>query len=224
LYIYTIYAIIYIVMEKSLTAKQKLIMATIQDLKAKLGKAPTLEEIRQALNYAGISSVQRHVNALKKKGVLSNERYQARTLEVTYPEQVVNIPLVGSVPCGTPFLAIENIEAYIPYNKSALRGDSGDYFFLRAVGDSMNNASISGKNIQDGDFVLVKKQQVANPGSPIVALIGDEATIKKITRDGVFVRLEPETTNLNNKPIVLFGEENFSIQGIVIDVIKKGGE
>jgi len=211
-------------MEKSLTAKQKLIMATIQDLKAKLGKAPTLEEIRQALNYAGISSVQRHVNALKKKGVLSNERYQARTLEVTYPEQVVNIPLVGSVPCGTPSLAIENIEAYIPYNKSALRGDSGDYFFLRAVGDSMNNASISGKNIQDGDFVLVKKQQVANPGSPIVALIGDEATIKKITRDGVFVRLEPETTNLNNKPIVLFGEENFSIQGIVIDVIKKGGE
>jgi len=209
-------------MEKSLTAKQKLIMVTIQDLKAKLGKAPTLEEIRQALNYAGISSVQRHVNALKNKGFLSNERYQARTLEVTYPEQVVNIPLVGSVPCGTPFLAIENIEAYIPYDSSKVRGKAQDYFFLRAVGDSMNNTNISGKTIDSGDFVLVKKQETANPGDRIVALIGDEATIKKMVPADGAIRLEPESTNPHNKPIYLF--DDFSVQGIVTDVIKKGGD
>ncbi len=209
-------------MNKSLTAKQKLVLATIQDLKAKLGKPPTLEEVRKALNYSGISSVQRHVDALKKKGFLSNERYQARTLEVALPEQMVNIPLVGNVPCGVPFLAVENIEAYIPYSKSALHGSVDDYFFLRAVGDSMNDAKVYGKNIDSGDFVLVKKQQTADFGNRVVALIGDEATIKKMVQGDGCIRLEPESTNPQNKPIILF--DDFSVQGIVTDVIKKGGK
>lgn len=209
-------------MDKSLTAKQKIVVAAIQDLKAKLGKSPTLEEIRKALNYSGISSVQRHVDALKKKGYLSNERYQARTLEVSLPEQVVSIPLVGNVPCGVPFLAVENIEAYIPYSKSLLHGQPDDYFFLRAIGDSMNNAKISGKSIDNGDYVLVKKKSAADFGSRVVALIGDEATIKKIVQGDGYIRLEPESTNPDNKPILLF--DSFSIQGVVIDVIKKGGK
>lgn len=213
-------------MQKSLTAKQKLMLATIKDLKAKLGKAPTLEEIRETLGYAGISSVQRHVDALKKKGYISNERYQARTLEVSLPEQMVSIPLVGNVPCGVPFLAIENIEAYIPYKKSELHGSPDDYFFLRAVGDSMNASRISGKTIDSGDFVLVRKQQSADFGTRVVALIGDEATIKKMVQGDGCVRLEPESTNKENKPMLLF--DDFSIQGKVIDVIKisngQGGE
>lgn len=213
--------IIRVLMNKSLTVKQKLVLATIQDLRAKLGKAPTLEEIREALDYAGISSVQRHVDALKKKGYLSNERYQARTLEVSLPEQMANIPLVGNVPCGVPFLAVENIEAYIPYSKSLLHGQPDDYFFLRAIGDSMNNAKISGKSIDSGDFVLVKKQPTADFGSRVVTLIGDEATIKKIVQGDGYVRLEPESTNPDNKPILLF--DDFSVQGVVKDVIKKGG-
>jgi len=209
-------------MTKSLTAKQKLVLATIQDLRAKLGKAPTLEEIRKALNYSGISSVQRHVDALKKKGYLFNERYQARTLEVSLPEQMVNIPLVGNVPCGVPFLAVENIEAYIPYSKSLLHNQPDDYFFLRAVGDSMNNAKISGKSIDSGDYVLVKKQPAADFGSRVVALIGDEATIKKMVKGDGCIRLEPESTNSENKPIILF--DDLSVQGVVVDVIKKGGD
>jgi len=207
-------------MDKSLTAKQKQVLATIQDLKKKLGKAPTLEEIREALDYSGISSVQRHVDALKKKGFLSNERYQARTLEVSLPEQMVSIPLVGNVPCGVPFLAVENIEAYIPYKKSSLHGNPDDYFFLRAVGDSMNNSRISGKTIDNGDFVLVKKQQSADFGNRVVALIGDEATIKKMVQGDGCIHLEPETTNSANKPIILF--DDFTVQGVVKDVIKKG--
>jgi repressor LexA len=86
----------------------------------------------------------------------------------------------------------------------------------------MNNARVSGKTIDDGDFVLIKKQQTANPGSRIVALIGDEATIKKMIPEDGHVRLQPESTNLKNKPILLF--EDFSIQGVVEDVIKKGGD
>ena len=209
-------------MNKSLTAKQKLIMATIQDLKTKFGKAPTLEEIREAMNYSGISSVQRHVDALKKKGVLSNERYQARSLEVSLPAQTVSIPLIGNVSCGAPLLAEENIDAYIPYSKSLLRGNPKDYFFLRAVGDSMNDSNISGKNIDNGDFALVKKQQTADFGDRVVALIENDATIKKMVKGDGFIRLEPESTNQDNKPIIVF--DDFSIQGKVVDVIKKGGD
>lgn len=209
-------------MDKSLTAKQKQVLVTIQDLRKKLGKAPTLEEIRKALDYSGISSVQRHVDALKKKGFLSNERYQARTLEVSLTQETINIPLVGNVACGTPLLAEENIEAYIPYKKTSLHGNPNDYFFLRAVGDSMNRANVSGKTIDNGDFVLIKKQQAADFGNRVVALIGNEATIKRMVKGEGFIRLEPESTNLDNKPIILF--EDLSIQGIVKDVIKKGGE
>lgn len=204
-------------MHKSLTAKQNHILATIQDLKSKLGKPPTLEEIRQALNYSGISSVQRHTDVLKEKGYLGN----TRGISLPTTSSMVQIPLVGNVACGAPLLATENIEAYITYEGSKIRGTAQDYFFLRAVGDSMNRARISGKTIDDGDYVLIKKQTTANPGERIVALIGDEATIKKMIPADGGVRLEPESTNPNNKPIYVF--EDFSIQGVVSDVIKKGG-
>jgi repressor LexA len=205
-------------MNKSLTAKQKLVLATIQDLKAKHGNIPTLEDVRKALDYSGTSSVQRHTDALKEKGYLGN----TRGLSPLSSNENVQIPLVGNVACGTPLLATENIEAYISYDASKVRGKAQDYFFLRAVGDSMNNANVSGKTIDNGDFVLVKKQATANPGDKIVALIGDEATIKKMVPADGAIRLEPESTNPKNKPIYVF--DDFSVQGIVTDVIKKGGD
>jgi len=209
-------------MNKSLTAKQKLVLTTIQDLKAKLGKAPTLEEIRKALDYSGISSVQRHLDALKKKGYVSSERYQARSLEISLPEQMINIPLVGNIACGTPLLAVENIEAYIPYPASKLKYKADKYFFLRAVGDSMNKADINGKTINDGDYVLAKQTNAPEFGKRVVAIIGDEATIKKLKREDDRIILEPESSNPANKPIYIF--ENLLIQGIVIDILKKGGK
>lgn len=201
-------------MNKSLTAKQKLVLATIQDLKSKLGNSPTLEEIRKALDYAGISSVQRHTDILKEKGYLGN----TRGLSLPTSNTQVQIPLVGNVACGIPLLATENIEAYISYEASRVRGEANDYFFLRAVGDSMNSANVSGKTIDDGDFVLVKKQSTANIGEPIVALIGDEATIKKLQKGNGHYVLQPESTNPQNKPIYIF--DDFVIQGVVKDVIK----
>lgn len=205
-------------MNKSLTAKQKLVLATIQDLRAKLGKPPTLEAIRKSLDYSGTSSVQRHTDALKEKGYLGN----TRGLSLPLSDEKVQIPLVGSVACGVPLLATENIEAYIAYDGSKVLGNIQDYFFLRAIGDSMNETSVSGKTIDNGDFVLVRKQTTANPGDKIVALIGDEATIKKIVPVDGAIRLEPESTNPDNKPIYLF--DDFSVQGVVTDVIKRGGD
>jgi repressor LexA len=203
-------------MDQKLTKAQKKVVATIRDLIQKTGKAPTLEEIRKAMGYSSIYSVQRHLAALKKKGVVSSEKHQSRSLELNLEsEEKINIPLVGNIAAGKPLLAEENIEAYIPYKKSELRGELKSYFFLRAVGDSMDKAGID-----DGDFVLVRQQQTANVGKPVVALVGDEATVKKLKKGDGFYILEPESTNPQNKPLYLF--EDFSIQGVVYDVIKKG--
>lgn len=205
-------------MRKSLTATQKKVLSTITDLAHKKGTTPSMEELRLALDLSSISSVQRHTDALKEKGYLNN----ARGISFPEPADKVQIPLVGNVACGAPLLATENIEAYIPYDSSQISGSASDYFFLRAVGDSMNNANVDGKTIDDGDFVLVKKQQTAEKGSRVVALIGDEATIKKFIPEGGHIRLQPESTNLQNKPILMF--DDFTIQGVVEDVIKKGDE
>jgi len=203
-------------MKKNLTPTQKRVLSTITDLAHKKGAPPTMEELRAALDLKGISSVQRHTDALKEKEYLENTR------GISFPESAnkIQIPLVGNVACGIPFLATENIEAYIPYDVSQIRGSADNYFFLRAVGDSMNSTNVNGKTIDDGDYVLVKKAQVADSGKRVVALIGEEATIKKYVPENGHVRLQPETTNSKNKPILLF--DDFSIQGIVTDVIKKG--
>lgn len=207
-------------MQKSLTEKQKIVFSTFKDLRLKMGKPPTLEELRKALDYAGISSVQRHTDALKNKGYLSNDPYHARSLEISLPEQSVNIPLVGRVAAGTPIMAIENIEAYIPYEPSKVKATIKDYFFLRAVGDSMNKADFYGRTIDSGDYVLVRKQNTANYGQIVVALIGEDATIKKLKKGSGHIILEPVSSNPANKPIYVF--EELLIQGIVVDVIKAG--
>ena len=205
-------------MKKSLTSKQKIILATITDLTNKKGSAPTFEEVREELGYANTSSVQRHTDALKKKEYLS----ETRGLSIKSSNNKVQIPLVGNVACGAPLLATENIEAYLYVDSDMVSHKPDDYFFLRAVGDSMNTSNISGKNIDDGDYVLVRKQNSANKGNRVVALIGDEATIKKYKPNGNSIVLEPESSNEANKPIIMF--EDFTIQGVVVNIIKKGGD
>ncbi len=203
-------------MNKILTVAQKKVVSTIRDLFQKGGKAPTLEEIREAMGYSSIYSVQRHVEALKKKGVLSSEKHQPRSLEINLSQETVNIPLVGNVACGKPLLAEENIEAYVSYDKASLGGNPDDYFFLKAIGDSMN---ASNPAIDDGDFVLIKKYPAAEDGQRVVVLVGDEATIKRYRVEPKAIKLEPESTNNDNKPIYLF--EDPLIQGVVVNVVKK---
>ena len=91
-----------------------------------------------------------------------------------------------------------------------------EYFFLHAVGDSMNKA-----DIDDGDIVLVKMQQNADGGEKVVALIGDEATIKIFKNEGNRIVLEPRSTNKTHKPIYVYDPEEFQIQGKVVGKIKK---
>ncbi|EKE13622.1 MAG: LexA repressor [uncultured bacterium] len=203
-------------MKKTLTGKQHNTLEEIKTYIKNNDKSPTLNELKEILKLKTISSVQRHLGALKTKGYLIVAKNISRGLRPNSSvNPTINLPLVGTVACGTPILAEENIEAYIPYDANKLKGNSSDYFFLRAKGDSMNKAGID-----DKDFVLIKKQNTAEVGQRIVALIGEEATIKKFNKASNHYILEPESTNLENKPIYVF--ENLLIQGIVKDVIKGG--
>lgn len=205
-------------MKNQLTHKQKEILSIIIDLANKKGSSPTLEEVRATLGYSNTSSVQRHTDVLKNKGYLSD----TRSLELANSSSKVKIPLVGNVACGIPLLAVENIEAYLFVDADIVSGRPENFFFLRAVGDSMNTTSIKNKTIDDGDFVLIKKQSYADRGSRVVALLGESATIKKYVPQEDCIKLEPESNNPANKPIIVF--DDISIQGIVLDVIKKGGD
>lgn len=123
----------------------------------------------------------------------------------------VNIPLLGSVACGTPLLAEQNIDSYISISKELVRSNN-NYFILKANGDSMNEAGIN-----DGDLVLVKQQLFANENDLIVALIDDEATIKEFHKKQDMVILKPRSNNKKHQPIILTND--FRVQGIVEAII-----
>lgn len=186
------------------TPEQKRVLNLMRHYKALHGDLPSLTYIYRELGYNNKSSAQYQVNALREKGLLDL---------VDFPTEMVRIPLVGNVSCGPAILAEENIEGYIPLEASSLRQRTAKYFFLRASGDSMNKAGIN-----SGDFVLVRQQPTANNNDIVVALVGDDATLKKLGRtdDGVPV-LVPCSTNPIHKPQYIL--EDLSILGIKERVI-----
>jgi len=180
------------------------------------GKAPSVRELMTALGYKSPRSATLIIDVLIKKGFLKKrpdgeiQLIKGSEDDINH-EHTVNVPLVGRVACGLPILAEENIEAMLPVS-TKLAHPGSRYFFLRAIGDSMNEAGID-----DGDFVLVRQQQNANDGDIVVALIDDEATIKEFHRKKSAVILKPRSSNKKHQPIIL--TTNFEIQGVVITTI-----
>ncbi|MFA6185374.1 MAG: transcriptional repressor LexA [Candidatus Shapirobacteria bacterium] len=178
------------------------------------GVSPTLTEIKEHFNYKSLTSVQRAIIKLEDNNLLIRDKYQQRGINITKESKTtVNIPIVGNVACGSPLLAIENIEGYIPTDKKFISGDEKGYFYLRAVGDSMNEA-----HINDGDLILVKLQQTADDGQKVVALINDEATVKFLKKGSDYIALMPKSSNSLHKPIILQSGDPLIIQGVVVNV------
>lgn len=179
------------------------------------GEAPTLREINAVTKKSSPRSasllIQRLIGAglLKKAGRSYRLADRARSLEQSIA--TIEVPLVGSVACGVPILAVENIEARIPVS-TALARKGANHFLLRAKGNSMNEAGIN-----DGDIVLVRQQNSAENGDRVVVLINDEATIKSFERTADAVILRPRSTQRQHKPIVV--TEDFEIQGVVVAVL-----
>ena len=173
---------------------------------------PTMQEIADAIKL-NKSNVSRNLQVMKERGLIKatggwrgiRTKKMAKVLADT-----VRVPIVGSIACGTPMLAEENIESYIPISSSIL--GTGNFFALHARGNSMVNA-----NIEDGDFVIVRQQNTAEEGQIIVALIDDEATLKRFYTDRRRrkVRLHPENDEMEDMYF-----DSIDIQGIVVKVIK----
>ncbi|MHB0914595.1 MAG: transcriptional repressor LexA [Thermoleophilia bacterium] len=201
---------------KSLTSKQQRVLNAIKEFSRVNNRMPTRQELANLLGYKSPNSIQQFFKVLKEKGYLDVERNKRHGLAVEEERSVtVNVPLVGSVSCGTPLLAEENIEAYLSVEEDLVRG-SNKHFFLTAHGDSMNLA-----HIEDGDLLLIESKHSANPGDIILALIGDEATVKFFMPNTDYIALVPKSSNEAHQPIILTSD--FTIQGVVRKVISMKG-
>jgi repressor LexA len=176
--------------EMNLTKRQQEIFDFVKKYVSEHGYPPTVRDIGKAIGLTSSSTVHAHLANLEKLGLLRRDPTKPRAIEVLKDKarQVVTppgLPVVGQVAAGQPVLADENIEEYVPVPGIA-GGDDGE-FVLRVKGDSMRDAGIL-----EGDFVIVRRQETAGDGDIVVALVGEEATVKRFFREDDHVRLQPE--------------------------------
>ncbi|HEX9426850.1 MAG TPA: transcriptional repressor LexA [Candidatus Polarisedimenticolia bacterium] len=195
-----------------LTERQRAIYDFVKGYITARGIAPSYEEIRRAFRFGSYNSVQKHLKRLQEKGFLKSPwNNQKRALELVEPgPSTVVLPLLGRVAAGRPIEAIAQPES-IEVPEVLLRGE--DNFALRVVGDSMVD-----EGIRDGDIVIVKRQPDAHDGQTVVALIGDDATIKQFHRRGARIELRPANARMRS---IMVDEGDLQIQGIVIGLIRK---
>ena len=207
-------------MQNLISNKELTALRVMRDFLMKNGRMPSVRELMKEMDYKSPRSaavilqnlIDKEILAKKEDGSIQFIKYEFETNEVT-SEQTVKIPLLGTVACGLPILAEENIEAMIAVSTKIAKPNN-KYFLLQAKGDSMNE-----KGINDGDLVLVKQQNSANNGDIVVALIDDEATIKELRINDDNVILLPRSSNKTHTPIIL--SRNFIVQGVVVSTIPK---
>ena len=202
--------------EKQLNGMQLRIYTYIQDVIKSRGYPPTVREIGDAVGLKSPSTVHGHLTRLEKKGLLHRDAMKPRALGICSDShedecvsEVSHVPLVGIVTAGQPILALENREAIMPLPADIV--GEGELFMLRVRGDSMINAGI----FQD-DYIVVRKQPTAVNGEIIVALIDDEATVKRFYKENGYIRLQPENDYM--EPIIV---SHAAILGKVVSLIRK---
>jgi repressor LexA len=212
-------------MSKILTERQESILNFIRQFVQETGYPPTLREIGKNFGISSTFGVKRHLEALVKKGFLNIESNASRGItllrnEIDFESSVsasgddlfIKLPVVGRVAAGSPILAVENIESSIVIDSSYLK-NAENAFALRVHGDSMINAGI-----KEGDLVIVSPEENPRSGDIIVALLEDEATVKRLQVKGKEVTLIPENDNYD--PITIKDKEAFKIIGKIKGVVR----
>jgi repressor LexA len=199
-----------------LTKRQQEIIDFIKRYGAQHGYPPTVRDIGKAVGLASSSTVHQHLANLEQIGLLRRDPSKPRALELRDRAQPaagrrIGLPLIGTVAAGQPMLAEENIEDYVEVPHSA-GGDDGT-FLLRVRGESMRDAAII-----EGDLVVVHSQEHATNGDIVVALVGEEATVKRYFRERDHIRLQPENTEM--APILA---RDVQILGLVVGVMRSLG-
>ncbi|GEA15323.1 MAG: repressor LexA [Moorella sp. (in: firmicutes)] len=204
-------------MSSDLTPRQEMVLNYIRHFIEVHGYPPTVRDICRATGLRSSSTVHGHLNRLEKKGYIRRDPTRSRAIEILTPHpglphtsrNIVSIPLLGKITAGQPILAVENIEEVFPLS-SELAG-SEDAFMLQVQGDSMIEAGIL-----EGDYLIVRPQDRAENGDIVVALLGDEATVKYFYRYEDHIELVPANSRL--QPIKT---REVSILGKVIGLYRR---
>ncbi len=208
--------------KKKLGPRQVEILEFIRKNIKEKGYPPSVREIGKAVGLRSPSTVHNHLERLQKFGYIQKNPAQPRTIGLIkedYPTQeekiyeqqdIAHVPLVGSITAGQPILAQENIEDTIPLPMDLITG-GGEHFVLRVQGDSMIEAGI-----YDGDLAIIRKQQSAENGDIVAALMGDEATLKRFYKEKDAFRLQPENSSM--EPIYT---REVTILGKLISLLRK---
>lgn len=197
----------------TISKRQQQILEYIRATLRTKGYPPSVREIGEAVGLSSSSTVHSHLEKLEELNLIRRDPAKPRAIEILgdaswRAQQFVSVPLVGQVTAGSPILAVENIEEVYPLPKDLVQHE--DVFMLSIKGDSMIEAGIL-----NGDLVLVHKQQHANNGDIIVAMIDDEATVKRFFKEQGYYRLQPE--NQYMEPIKV---TNVVILGKVIGLFR----
>ena len=201
-------------MSERITKKQEEILEYIKTELLERGFPPTVREICQAVNLKSTSSVHSHLESLERNGFIRRDPTKPRAIEILdesfqlLRREMVNVPVIGTVAAGEPLLAEQNIEGYFPVPSEYVPNEQT--FMLTVRGESMINAGIL-----NGDRVLVRRQQTAENGDIVVALIDDSATVKTFYREDGYFRLQPENDTM--APILV---EDLQILGKVFGVFR----
>ncbi len=203
-------------MSAYLTERQQQILRYIESFRDRQGVAPTHREICEHFGFSSYGTAYKHLKLLARKGYLRRERHQRRGMELLagegQPPASVEIPFLGRIAAGRPIEALAGNETLtVP---AALFGErQGEHYVLRVAGESM-----IGEGIHDGDWVVVERRERARNGEMVVALVGDEVTLKRFFPEGETVRLQP--SNPAMAPLRVLAS-TLKIQGVVVGLMRK---
>ena len=201
---------------RKLTDKQREILEYLKECILQKGYPPAVREICEAVHLKSTSSVHAHLESLEEKGYIRKDPTKPRAIEILDDEfnlarrEVINVPIVGTVTCGEPILAEQNIQGYFPIPPEYLHANGKNTFMLKVKGDSMINAGIF-----SGDQIFVERTNVARNGDMVVALVDDSATVKTFYKEQGHVRLQPENDTMD--PIIV---DDCDILGKVFGVFR----
>jgi repressor LexA len=191
-----------------LTKKQKNLLIFINEKLKRTGISPSYDEMRMSLNLRSKSGIHRLISALEERGFIKRLPHKANKID----DEEVFIPVLGKIAAGVPIEALENQTENLPLSKNFL--GSNEYFALKVEGDSMINAGIN-----TGDYVIIKKTNIAESGKIVVALIDDhEATLKRMRKKGPSIALESANPAYETK---IYNNERVKIQGVLASLYRK---
>ena len=200
-------------MKTTLNVQEKRVFDYLKEQIRQKGYPPSIREICAALNFKSTSSVHQYIARLAEKGYIDKGDLKSRAIKIVGDEPTISIPVIGKVAAGEPILAQENIEDYFSigesfFSQSDLKNDT---FVLKVQGESMINAGIN-----NGDYIIVSKQNTARNGQIVVAMIDGNATVKTFYKEKEYVRLQPENDTM--EPIIV---KDVQIIGKVVGLFRK---